>query len=200
MLFRSTQTLTPGSLALGSLTGLASNYVLAASGNTASITQAPLTIRGNDVTRLVNTSNPGLTATVPGLGVFSNGASIPGFTGLLVVTTTATPQSPIGTYAITPSGVTTSNYVISFQPGTLNIVLTLPGPIVGTLDPSNAVGSVAQSALVGGYDRGAFGPFPIRRSMLSGSAPDADTVQIKYGDSVSLSIRNSGMRLPAGVI
>jgi hypothetical protein len=116
----------------------------------------------------------------------------------LVISTTAIAESPIGTYPITPLGVSSGNYAITFVPGTLSIVAV----IGGTSDPSyNAVASVAKSALVGGYTDGAeVGPFAVHRSRRSGAASGDGAALIYYGDWVSLTIRNGGVRLPSGVI
>jgi hypothetical protein len=157
--------------------------------------------------RLTNTLNPVFTATVSGLvladtpigftGVVSSGTAIAGL-GTLSVTSTAQAESAIGTYAITPTGLSSSNYTITPVNGTLSIVAF----IGGSADPSyNAVGSVAQSALVGGYTGGAeVGPFAVHRSRRSGAASGDSAAPVNYGDWVSLTIRNGGVRLPGGVI
>ncbi len=52
---------------------------------------------------------------------FVNGDNAGSLGGSLVFTTSATTSSSVGGYAITPSGLTSSNYTITFAGGTLNV-------------------------------------------------------------------------------
>jgi hypothetical protein len=171
----------------------AANYTVNPTATTtADITPAPLIIRADDKSRLTNTFNPAFTAT--GIG-FVGGETLATLTGTLVFSTPAIPESPIGQYAITPSGVSSANYSISFQNGTLSIspaaVDTTTTLIYG------AIGSIARNTSGGGYDAGSSSG---RRSFRLGRTSDGEgPVQISYSDGVSLSIRDGGLRVPAGL-
>ncbi|MGQ9927615.1 MAG: MBG domain-containing protein [Chloroflexaceae bacterium] len=84
-----------------------------------SVTRAPLTITANDVTRRVGTSSPAFTARYQG---FLNNDGPADLDGTLTFTTPATTGSPAGTYSITPGGLSSNNYVITYVDGTLTLV------------------------------------------------------------------------------
>ncbi|OLD19649.1 MAG: hypothetical protein AUJ01_05595 [Acidobacteria bacterium 13_1_40CM_3_65_5] len=88
--------------------------------STAQITvnPAPLTVTADNQTKAYGAANPPLTSTITG---FVNGDTFASLGGTLTFTTAATAASPVGTYAITPAGLTSSNYTISFVNGTLTI-------------------------------------------------------------------------------
>lgn len=77
---------------------------------------APLTVTANDATRVTGQANPSFAASYTG---FVLGQDPSALGGTLSFTTTADASSPLGTYAITPSGLTASNYAITFVSGTL---------------------------------------------------------------------------------
>jgi hypothetical protein len=80
--------------------------------------KASLTVTADNKSRLVGAPDPPFTASYAGF-VLGEGPGVPG--GVLTFTTPATPASPAGTYAITPSGLTSPNYNITFVNGTLNV-------------------------------------------------------------------------------
>jgi len=82
------------------------------------VTPAPLTIEVNDVTRAYGVPNPPFSVTYMG---FVNGDTSADLSGTLTFTTQATEMSSPGTYVITPSGLTASNYIITFVDGVLTI-------------------------------------------------------------------------------
>jgi hypothetical protein len=95
----------------------ATNYTAnATASTTANITPAPLTIAAEDQSRRYGTANPPFTSTFAG---FVNGETTNVLEGTLRLATLATPASPAGTYAIVPSGLTATNYSITFSNGTL---------------------------------------------------------------------------------
>jgi filamentous hemagglutinin family protein len=98
--------------------GLASNYSLP-SGTIggASIASKGLTITANDTTKTAGDPLPTFTASYGG---FVSGETSSLVSGLRLATT-ATASSPAGTYAITPSGATAANYVITYVGGTLTV-------------------------------------------------------------------------------
>jgi len=112
------QTLTTGTLALGDGTGLASNYAIAGAGNTGTITPVMLSIAADNKSRPVGLPNPPFTATYAG---FVAGEGLGDLGGSLLFSTSATIASPAGIYLVTPSGLISSNYAISFIDGFLFI-------------------------------------------------------------------------------
>jgi len=84
------------------------------------INAAVLTVTANNVSRPYAASNPTFTASISG---FVNGDTSSVLSGAPSLTTTATPTSAPGSYAITPAGGTlgASNYTLSFVNGTLTV-------------------------------------------------------------------------------
>jgi hypothetical protein len=82
---------------------------------TLTVTPAALTITANSVSRTYGAANPAWSSTFATL--------LNGDTATVTYTTAATPATPVGTYAITPSVVagSLSNYTVTLVPGTLTI-------------------------------------------------------------------------------
>lgn len=99
----------------------APNYSIAYVPGTLTITSAPLTITANNAARGFGAPDPVFSATYSG---FVNGDTSAVLTGL-TFGTTATANSPAGTYAITPSGASASNYAITYAGGLLSITQNL---------------------------------------------------------------------------
>ncbi|MCC6608242.1 MAG: autotransporter-associated beta strand repeat-containing protein, partial [Burkholderiales bacterium] len=99
------------------------NYNIAFVNGQLVITPAPLTIAADDAARRFGEPNPAFTATATG---FKLGQSIADLDGALSLATPATVLSPVGTYPIVPSGVSSPNYTITFVDGRLVIGLGLP--------------------------------------------------------------------------
>jgi hypothetical protein len=97
----------------------AQNYSGGSVSTSIDVAKAPLTIRANDASKHFGAPLPAFTATASG---FVNGDSVASLAGTLAFATTATQFSPVGTYPIAPSGVSSSNYAIAFVTGTLSIV------------------------------------------------------------------------------
>jgi gliding motility-associated-like protein len=108
---------------------LSSNYVLNYTAANLSINKAPLTITAEDKVKFAGTANPPLTVKYDG---FVNAESPAVLTSPVVISTTATTNSPIGTYDIVPSAATSGNYQISFVNGTLTIRAGAPTNILLT--------------------------------------------------------------------
>jgi hypothetical protein len=87
------------------------------------VTPAPLTVTANDASRFVEQPNPAFTATFAGL---VNGDTPAALSGALAFSTPAGAGSPPGAYPITPSGLSSANYTITFAAGTLTV-----NPVVG---------------------------------------------------------------------
>lgn len=97
------------------------NYVLTGSNVSANIGQISpktLTISADNQSRNFDSPNPALTITYSG---FVNGETSANLTALPVATTSATVTSIAGTYPITVSNATSSNYDFSYVNGTLTI-------------------------------------------------------------------------------
>ena len=82
------------------------------------VAEAPLSVTTRDVTDTYGTANPTFTVTYAG---FVNGEGPAALGGSLTFSTPASALSEIGQYAVTPGGLTSANYAITFQPGTLTI-------------------------------------------------------------------------------
>jgi len=88
---------------------------------TQTVNAARLVIRANDASRVIDTPNPSFTATYTG---FVNGDTPASLTGTLACTTSTNQFSPVGNYPITCSGLSSPNYNITYEPGTLTITAT----------------------------------------------------------------------------
>lgn len=120
------------------------NYVITYVPGTLTITAAPLTLTANNVTRIYGAANPPLNSlTASG---FVNGDSIGSLVGTLSCTTAATQANPVGPYAITCSGLASSNYTITFVPGLLTIE---PAPLTITANNASRQYGVANPPLNG---------------------------------------------------
>ncbi len=126
------------------------NYDITYSSGTLTVNPAALVITANDQTQIIGRSTPSLGVSYAG---FVNGESSANLTSLPVVSTTSTGE--LGSYPITVSGAASSDYQISYQPGTLSVILdsssvSLSGsiPYLLTGDTPTYTASV-QSALDG---------------------------------------------------
>ena len=102
----------------------AGNYSLASVGTTtAAITAASLVVSADAKTKIYGTADPTFTVTYAG---FVNGEAPAALGGTL--TLTRAPGENVGRYLITPGGVSSGNYAITFNAGTLTI--TPPAPLI----------------------------------------------------------------------
>jgi uncharacterized repeat protein (TIGR01451 family) len=88
------------------------------------VNRAPLTVKAYDKLKVYGSANPPLTVSYTG---FVNGENVSALGGTLNLSTAAA-SSPVGSYAITVGGLTSSNYAITFVNGTLTVtkaVLTI---------------------------------------------------------------------------
>ncbi len=102
----------------GTLTAVDGDYTITFTGSTLSITPAPLTITANDVSTVYGAPLPALTASYSG---FVNNDTAASLTTPPSLTTPATATSPVGTYPISVSGASSSDYTITYVPGTITI-------------------------------------------------------------------------------
>ena len=111
------------------------NYTLAFNPGTLSITKASLTVTADAKTKTYGATDPAFTATYAGF-VNSETPAVLGGT----LTFARAPGENVGSYAITPSGLTSGNYTLAFNPGTFTI--TAPAPTIlslTVLGPTNVV-------------------------------------------------------------
>lgn len=94
------------------------NYAITFANGTLTIKPAPLTVKADDATRTYGDANPSFTASYSGF-VLGETSSVLG--GTLAFTTPATAASDVGTFPVTPNGVTSSNYAVTFANGTLTV-------------------------------------------------------------------------------
>lgn len=112
------------------------NYLRVTAAATLRIDPAPLVVTATAATRPYGHANPVFGATVAG---FAGDDTVADLSGTLVFTTSATPSSHVGDYAIVPDGLTSTNYTVSFVAGTLHVV------------PSDSTTALATSANPSGH-------------------------------------------------
>jgi hypothetical protein len=96
----------------------AANYTFSFAGGTLTVSPAPLTVTAINASKVQGQPNPAFAASYNG---FVNGDTAPSLGGTLTFSTPATASSPVGSYAVTPSGLSSANYTISFVSGTLTV-------------------------------------------------------------------------------
>jgi hypothetical protein len=132
--------------------GLASmNYTITFVDGTLTITRAPLTIRADDSFRVYGGPNPAFTAQFAG---FVNGDTVSALAGTLQFATSAGPVSPVGIYAVTPSGLTSSNYTITFTDGTLTVTRASLAVTADSKSRTYGVSNPALTATLSGFVAG----------------------------------------------
>jgi len=110
------------------------DYIISFAGNVLTITPALLTVSVNNATRPYGQPNPAFSVSYSG---FVNGDSASSLSGSPSFSTTATINSPPGTYSVTASGLTSTDYAITYVPGTLSITpATLGAGFIYVLDPT----------------------------------------------------------------
>ncbi|TWB43924.1 MBG domain-containing protein [Nitrospirillum pindoramense] len=142
-----TYTLTPGGLT-------SANYAISYVAGTLTVNRAPLTVTANDVTVAFG-GTPAYGATYTG---FVNGETSAVLGGSLVYSGGGTAS---GTYTITPSGLTSGNYLITYAAGTLTVqAVTMPQVPSSTHfvdQPSGKVPFTPTQPLVGSdYSQGSY--------------------------------------------
>jgi filamentous hemagglutinin family protein len=121
--------------------GTASNYSITDVGNTLTVSKAPLTVTANDASTQYGI-DPTATLSFTPSGTLFYGDAYSVISGVTLSTTTGA-AAVVGTQAITATGGTASNYVITDAPGTLTITkapLTVTadnqGKVYGAADPT----------------------------------------------------------------
>ncbi|MDF2629263.1 MAG: hypothetical protein K0R39_3094, partial [Symbiobacteriaceae bacterium] len=96
------------------------NYDIVYAPGTLTVTPAPLSVKVDDASRLYGDANPAFTFTPTGL---MNGETAAVLTGTPVYTTAAVPTSAPAAYPVTLTGLASTNYTITYQPGSLTVNL-----------------------------------------------------------------------------
>lgn len=96
----------------------ATNYHSVSGSQTVTITKAPLTVAADNTTIAYNDPIPEYTVTYSG---FVNGETEDVLNGMLAFDCAYAVGSTVGTYPITPSGLTSDNYEITFEADTLTV-------------------------------------------------------------------------------
>src|SRR4029079_17520395 len=99
--------------------GDTANYEASVATKAIDVDPKPLTISMIDTIKVFGEPIPAFGAFAGGL-VTGDGFS--SLAGSLVFTTAATAASPVGSYSVIPGGLTSTDYSITFLPGTLRIV------------------------------------------------------------------------------
>jgi hypothetical protein len=128
--------------------GVLGNYAITYNTANFTITKATLTVTADNKTKILNATNPPLTAAISG---FKNGETLAtsGVTGSPSLTVSATTTSPVGSYPITASlgTLNATNYTFAFVSGALSIMYAPVGLACNgdaghqILQPINADGS-----------------------------------------------------------
>ena len=139
----------------------AANYDIAFVQGTVTVSPAPLTVTADAKETIFGEAAPAFTVTIDG---FVNGETSAVFAGSLAYACEYTIGSPVGPYAITPSGVSATNYAVSFETGTLTVGQA----------PASAVAPVAISGLV--YDGSA-------QALVTAGTPTGGTMQYRLGET-----------------
>ena len=90
------------------------------------VAPAPLTISANNASKILDAVNPSFTAQYNG---FALGQDASALSGTLSCASTATTTSPVGSYSISCSGQTSSNYAITYVDGTLAVFYAAAGGV-----------------------------------------------------------------------
>ncbi len=109
------------------------------------VTKAPLTVTADDKTKVYGQANPAFTASYSGL---VNNDTAGALGGTLSFATAATAASGAGSYDVTPSGLTSGNYAITFVKGTLTVT---KAPLTVTADDKTKVYGQANPAFTASY-------------------------------------------------
>lgn len=155
----------PGTLSAG-------NYSLSFTDGVMTITKARLTATADNQTRSYGSTNPPLTLTYTG---FASGETSLLLSALPVADTSATTNSPVGTYPITLSGGASSNYDISLVGGTLAVtqavLLARADDQARGYGATNPPLSVSYTGLVNGDGAGVLQSPPRASTLATESSP-----------------------------
>jgi hypothetical protein len=134
----------------------AANYNPATATASIEVGQKDLTVQTDSATKVYGAALPAFTASGTG---FVNGDSMASLSGTLSFSTSATATSAPGTYSVTPSGVSSANYTMTFASGTLTVTKASTAlTLTTTPNPSNNNQQVQLRAVVAPVAPGAGTP------------------------------------------
>ena len=201
-----------GTLTIGNAgTNVAGNYTFTlASGAVFTISAKSLVVTAAPAAKTYGTANPGFTV---GYSGFIGGESPANLGGALAFTTSATTTSAVGTYAVTPGGLTATNYAIRFIGGLLTVTQATPtvtatggtftytgnawagsGSATGVLDPADAL-PVTLS-----YEQGATTSGPTVYSALGAGLVPTDAGTYRLTVAVAASTNYVGWSTTAAIV
>jgi hypothetical protein len=129
------------------------NYNASAAAASIVIAPAALTVQANNSSKVYGQALPAFTASGTGL---VNGDSMASLSGALAFATSATATSAPGAYAVTPSGLSSANYTITFAAGALTVTKAATSlELTTTPNPSKNNQSVELRAVVSAVAPGA---------------------------------------------
>jgi hypothetical protein len=134
-------TITP-SVATGG-TFIAANYVITYTAGTLTVNKTALSVTADAKNKTYGAADPAFTATYAG---FVNGETAAVLGGTLSFV--RAPGENVGSYLITPSGLTSANYTITFNTGSLAVT---PAPLSVTADAKSKVYGAADPAFTVTY-------------------------------------------------
>ncbi len=150
------------------------NYSITHVNGTLTIGAATLTITADDKTKAYGQALPVLTASYSG---FVNGDDTNSLTALAALATTATTVSNVGTYPITASGASSTNYSFNYVAGTLTVTNSLStGALVSSANPALPGADVTFTMTVSAVAPGAGTPTGTVNFKVDGSVLGSGTL------------------------
>ena len=147
------------------------------------INKAPLTVTADNFSKSFGTENPKFTAWYTG---FQNGDDFSNFGQSPVILTSATNDSPVGSYDIVPTGGISENYRFIYINGTLTIGASIPekpekpvGPTLLCINPDNQVYQLNGTSTASTYN---WSITPTNAGIITGTGKIAD---LKFNKSFS---------------
>ncbi len=134
-----------GSYPIAVTLGANPNYTVTPTNGVLTVTKAALTVTTNAATKVYGAGNPAFSVSY---ATFVNGDTAASLGGTLVFTTAATTASAAGSYDVTPSGLTSANYTITFVKGTLTVT---KAPLTVTTNAATKVYGAANPAFTVSY-------------------------------------------------
>ena len=163
-----------GAYAINQGTLANANYGITFASNNFGVLPAPLTVTADNASRAEGQPNPPFSASYSGFLLGDTAASLGGAIGYA---TPATTLSAAGNYPVTPFGVTSANYAITFVDGVLTVT---PAPVTPPVAVVVEAGRVYLDTLAGIQGTRVAAPLPVAYDRM-------------------VTIENGGMRLPEGL-
>ena len=154
------------------------------------VQKAALTITAEDKIKPEGDPNPALTASYSGF-VYGETAAV--LATSVVLSTTATTASPVGTYPITPSGATAANYTITFVNGVMTVNPRQPQTITFAALPAKTYGAADFAA--GATSTNATIPITYTSSNTGVATVSGSTIRIVGAGTTTITASQAGSPL-----